>query len=99
MTAGKCVSGLPRRSICRSCRSVPIDWGSDVSSLFLRCSSRKRHKCRTESGNDVSRLSDALSSIRLTMPEIDSGPQLEGVLADVQIAQLLQPLEGRRQRG
>jgi len=73
MTSGKCVRGLPRRSICRNSRSVPINCGSDVSWLFLRCSSRNRDKRPIESGSDVSRLSDALSSIILAILQTNSG--------------------------
>src|SRR5579872_437988 len=95
MAAGKCVSGLPRRSICRSSSSVPIDSGSTVSLLFLKFSSRKRDKRPTDSGRDVNPIPDALSSIRLLIPQIDSG--LEDVIADIDIAQLCQPIERRWQ--
>jgi len=41
MAAGRCVSGLPRRSICgRSC-NASIASGTDFRWLFLRCSSRR----------------------------------------------------------
>ena len=34
--AGRCVSGSPRRSICRNSNRVPMLSGSDVSLLFRR---------------------------------------------------------------
>ena len=97
--AGRCVKELPRRSMCRSSLSVAIDSGSDVSLLFLRCSSRKRAKRPTESGSNVRRLSDARISIRLLINEIGFGPCFKGVFTDVQVAQSGQPGERRRQRG
>ena len=77
---------------------LPIDSGSDVSWLFLRCSSRKRAKRPIESGSDASRLSDALSSIRLVIRANGFRQYFEGVFADVQVAQLCQPRERRWER-
>jgi len=51
----------------------PIDSGSDANLLFLKCSSRKRSKPAIESGSDDIRLSEARSSIRLVIPNTDSG--------------------------
>ena len=73
MLAGKWVSGLPRRSICRNSCSRPTDSGSEVSWLFRRCNSRNRDKRPIESGSDVSWLSDALRSIKFAMPQTSSG--------------------------
>ena len=72
--------------------------GQVVSRLFRKCSSRSRTSREIDAGRPVRRLSVTRNSSRPDIAGHGLGQGLEGVRADVQIAQAAQAAERRRKR-